>query len=113
VCFYFQYFDHDVNSYPYHDVSDESYARLNAMIETMNEQYPHFVNEKREFDLLYWTDPSLPSSRHEASLFDGYESSLLLESNFIDDARSTNIGEVLDSPMTFCHLLLRLFLAHL
>jgi len=37
VCSYCSFFDHDVNSYPYYDVSDECYARLDAMIGTMNE----------------------------------------------------------------------------
>ena len=37
VCSYCQSFDHYMNSCPYYGVSDESYARLNAMIETMNE----------------------------------------------------------------------------
>ena len=44
VCSYCQSFDHDVNSYPYYDISDESYAKLNAMIETMNERHEHFVS---------------------------------------------------------------------
>ena len=30
-------FDHDVNSCPYYDIFDQSYAKLDAMIETMNE----------------------------------------------------------------------------
>jgi len=37
VCSYCQSCDHDVNFYPYYDVSNATYARLNAMIETMNE----------------------------------------------------------------------------
>ena len=37
MCSYCQSFDQDVNSYPYYDVYDEAYGRLNAMIETMNE----------------------------------------------------------------------------
>jgi len=32
-----QSFDHDVNDCPYCDISNESYTKLNAMIETMNE----------------------------------------------------------------------------
>ena len=34
---YCQSFDHDTNSYPYYDVFDECYAKINAMIETLNE----------------------------------------------------------------------------
>jgi len=45
LCSYCQSFDHDVNSYPYYDVFDEAYARLNAMIEIMNERHENFVNE--------------------------------------------------------------------
>jgi len=52
--------NHDVNSCPYYDVSDELYARLNAMIETINERYEHFVSEMSECGLLHETDPSLP-----------------------------------------------------
>ena len=33
----------NVDSCPYYDVSDECYARLDAMIGTMNEQYKHFI----------------------------------------------------------------------
>ena len=36
ACSYCRSFDHDVNSCPYYDISNESYAQLNAMIETMN-----------------------------------------------------------------------------
>jgi len=79
-------FNHDMNSCPYCDVFNESYARLNALIERINEQHKHFVNEAREFGLLYETNPNLPSSRLEASLYDDHEPFLLLESNFADDA---------------------------
>ena len=89
VCSFCQYFDLDVNSYHYYDISDESYARLNAIIETMNEQHEHFVSEIREFGLLHETDPTLPIPRLESSLYDDYESSLPLESNIVDDAPLT------------------------
>jgi len=68
VCCYCQSFDHDVNSYPYYDVYDESYVRLNAMIETIDEQHEHFISEIREFGLLHATYPKLPSPRLKASL---------------------------------------------
>jgi len=42
-----------VNSCPYYDISDESYAKLNAIIETMNERHEHIVSEMREFGLLH------------------------------------------------------------
>ena len=66
MCSYCQSFDHDLNSCPYYNLSNDSYARLNAMIETINEQHKHFVSEMREFDLLSETDPSLPSLRLKA-----------------------------------------------
>jgi len=39
TCSCCQSFDDDVSPYPYYDVSDEAYARVIAMIETMNEQH--------------------------------------------------------------------------
>ena len=66
MCSYCQSFDHDLNSFPYYNLSNDSYARLNAMIETINEQHKHFISEMREFDLLSETDPSLPSLRLKA-----------------------------------------------
>jgi len=104
VCSFCQYFDLDVNSYHYYDISDESYARLNAIIETMNEQHEHFVSEIREFGLLHETDPTLPIPRLESSLYDDYESSLPLESSVVDDAPLTDLGEVFDPPLTFLPL---------
>ena len=74
------FFDHDVNSCLCYNVTDEAYARLNAMIETMNERHEHFVSEMREFGLLHETNPCLSIPRLESSLYDDYESSLLLES---------------------------------
>jgi len=38
VCSYCQSSDHDVNSCPYYDVSNEAYAIFNAMIEIMNKR---------------------------------------------------------------------------
>jgi len=52
VCSYCQSFDYKVNSYPYYDVSHESYTRSNVIIETMNEQHKYFVSETRECGLL-------------------------------------------------------------
>jgi len=66
TCSYCQSFDHDVNSCPYYDISNESYAKLVAMVETMNEQHECFVSEMREFGLLHETDPSLPIPRLES-----------------------------------------------
>ena len=38
-----QSFDYDGNLCPYYDIFDEFYARLDVMIEIMNEQYKHFL----------------------------------------------------------------------
>jgi len=65
ACVNYQSFDHDVNCYPYYDVTDESYAGLNAMIETMIEQHTCFVSEMWEYGLLQETDPNLPFPRLE------------------------------------------------
>jgi len=89
-----------MNSCPYYDISDESYTRFNAMIETMNEQLEHFVSEMSEFGLLHETDPSLHIPRLEPSLYVDYESSLPLESNVVDDAPLTDLEEVFDPPLT-------------
>ena len=60
MCSYCQIFDHDVNYCPYYDVFDESYARLNVVIETMNEQRKHFISEMRDCGLLHEFHHSLP-----------------------------------------------------
>jgi len=73
-----------MNYCPYYNVSDEAYARLHALIDTMNERHEYFVSEMREFGLLDETDPSLPIARLESSLYDDYESSLPLKSNVVD-----------------------------
>ena len=44
-----------MNSCPYYDVSDECYARLDAMIGTMNKQHEHFVSWMTECSLLHET----------------------------------------------------------
>ena len=89
-----------MNFCPYYDVSNESYARLNAMIETMNDQHEHFIGEMREFSLLLEINPNLPLPRRKASLYDHFESFLPRESNFADDAPSTDPEEVIDPLLT-------------
>ena len=42
VCSCCHSLDHDANSYPYSNISDECYAQPNAIIGTMNEQLEHF-----------------------------------------------------------------------
>ena len=80
-------------------LSNESFVRFNSMIETMNEQPKHSTSEMREFSLLYEIDPSLPFLRLEASLYYDCESSLLLESNFVDDTSLINLEEVFKPPV--------------
>jgi len=99
-CVLFANLYHDVNSYRYYDIFDECYARLDAMIGTMNEQHKQFVCRMRECSLSHETDPSLPYPRLEADLYDGCESSLPLESNVVDDTLLTNLEEVFDPPLT-------------
>ena len=67
-----------MNSCPYYDVFNEAYARLNVMIETMNERHNHFLSEIREFGLLHETDRRLLFPRLKGSLYDDCESFLPL-----------------------------------
>jgi len=89
-----------VNSCPCYDVFDKCYARLDAMIGTMNEQHERFVSRMRECGLLHETDPSLRCPSLEARLYDNCKSSLSLESNIVDDAHLTDLGEAFDPPLT-------------
>jgi len=98
-----------VNSCPYYDVFNEAYARLNVMIETMNDRHEHFVSEMREFGLLHETYPSLSIPRLESSLYDNYKSSLPLESSVVDDAPLANLEEVFDHPLTSLPLVAQSF----
>ena len=50
--------------------------------------------------LLHEANSKLPFSRPEANLHDDCESSLLLESNVVNDAPLTDLEEVFDSPLT-------------
>jgi len=109
ICSYCESFDHDVNSCPDYDISNEAYASLNAMIETMNERHEHFVSEMRECGLLHETGPSLPFPRLESSLYDNCESTLPLESLVIDDTRSIELEEVFEPPLTTLPLITPFF----
>jgi len=94
-----QSFDHDANSCPYYDIFDECYARLNAMIEIMNERHMHFVSQMRECGLLHETDHSQSSPTLEISLYDDYEYFLPIEPDFIVDTPSIGLEEVIDAPL--------------
>jgi len=63
------------------DLHHACYVKLNAMVETMNEQHIHFASEMAEYGLLYETDTSLSSSTFEVSLYYDYESSLPLKAD--------------------------------
>ena len=100
VCSYCQSLDHDVNCCPYYDIFDECYAKLDTMIGAMNDQHKHFVIKIRECGLLHGTEPNLSFPSLEVSLCDDCESSLPLESSFVDDTPSTNLEEVFEPPLT-------------
>jgi len=71
----------------------------------MHEQHTRFVSEMRECGLLYETDPNLTSTRLEVSLYEDCESSLPLESSFVDDIPYTDLEEAPDPPLTSSSLL--------
>ena len=88
-----------MNSCTFYDVFDECYARFDAMIGTMNEKHECFIGRMREYDLLHEIDPSLPCPKLEARLYDDCECSLTQESNIVDDAPLTDLGDVFDPPL--------------
>ena len=49
---------------------------------------------------MHETDSSQPIPRLESSLYDDYGSSLLLESNVVDDAPLIDVEEVFDPPLS-------------
>ena len=79
----------------------------------MNEQYERFVSRMKECDLVHETDISLPYPRLEARLYNDCESSLLLESNVVNDTPLTDLGEVFDPPLTPLTFVAPSFLAYL
>jgi len=96
LCSYYQSFDVDANSYRYYDISDKCYARLNAMIETLNERHTYFVSKMRECGPLHKNGPSLASLTVEASFYDDYKPSLPLEADSTVDTPLTGLEEVID-----------------
>jgi len=77
-----------------------SCARLNATIGALNKQHKHFVDEMREYDPWHEPYPSLPSPKFEISVYHNCESSFSLESNFVDNAPSTDPEETIDLSLT-------------
>jgi len=94
-------------------VSDEEYARINTMIDTMNKQHTHIVSKMREGCLLHETNLSLPFPRHEATLHDDCKSFVLLESNVVDDAPLIDLEEVFDPLLTSFAFVTSSFLSYL
>jgi len=71
--------DHDSSSCPYY-ISDEGFARLSNMIETMDKQQVEFELKMREFDLSHETDLRISSPRPDVCLCDDGASFPPLES---------------------------------
>jgi len=113
VCSYYQPFDHDANVGPYYDVFDECNAKLNAMIETLNERHTHFVSKMREYGLMHEIDPSLPSLRFKASLYDDCDLYLPLTADSTVSTPLIDLKEVFDPPLTSLPFVTPCFLAHL
>jgi len=82
--------DHESNSFPYY-ISDEGFARLSSMIETMNEQQIEFANKMWDNNLSHETDLRFSSPRLNVNLCDDGRSFPPLESE---------LEEVLDPPLT-------------
>ena len=82
-----------MHSYPYYDISDQCYTRLNIMIGTMHEQYIYFVSDMRECGLLHGTNPNLTSPKLAVNLYEDCEFSLPLELSFVDDIPYINLEE--------------------
>jgi len=88
-------FDHDSTSSPSY-ISNDSFARLSGMIETMNKQQTEFANRMREYDLSHETDLRFSSPKLDVYLCDDGASFSPLESG---------LEAVLDPPLTTLSLL--------
>ena len=100
MCSYCQSFDHDASYYPYYNISNEWYAKLNAITETLNERHKHFVSEIREYGLFYNTGPRLSFARLNANLHNDCDFTFPLEPNFIVDITFTSLEKAFDPPLT-------------
>jgi len=61
--------DHVNTSCPYY-ISDNDFARLSSMIETMNKQQVEFANKMREYDLSHEINLRFSSTRLHVHLCD-------------------------------------------
>jgi len=100
MCSYCQSFDLDANYCPYYDIFYDSYARVNVVIEIMNDRHECFIGKMGERGLLHETCPGPSSARLEVSLYDDYGSSLPLGPNFMVDSSLIGRAEVIDPPLT-------------
>ena len=67
VCAIFHCSDHNSTCCPYY-ISDDGFAKLSSMIETMNKQQVKFENKIREFDLSHKTDLRFSSPKLDVCL---------------------------------------------
>jgi len=100
VCSYCQFFDHDMNSYPYYDAFDKSYARLTVVIGIMNKQHAHFVSKMRECPLVIRPNLVCPSLDLRLVFVMIVSLPFPLESNVVDDPPLTNLKEVFHPSIT-------------
>ena len=64
-------------------------------------QHKCFLDEIRQFGLLSGIERSLLFLRLKAGFYDDCKSSILLETDFVDDAPLTDLREMLDPLMPF------------
>jgi len=79
VCIIFHCSGHDSTSYPYY-ISDDGFAKLSSMIETMNKQQAEFDSRMRKFDLPHETNLRFSSLKLDVCLCDDGASFPPLES---------------------------------
>jgi len=103
VCTICRYSDNDSTSCPYY-ISNDGFARLSGMIETINKQQVEFANKMREYDLSHKTDLRFSSSKVDVYLCDVGASFSPLESRLevvLDPLLSTPSLVAPSSPNTF------------
>jgi len=90
VCEIYHCSDHESNSCLC-CISNEGFARLSSMTETMYKQQIMFANKMRDYDRSYETDLRFSSPKLDVNLYDNGVSFPPLESG---------LEEVLDPPLT-------------
>jgi len=97
------YSEHDSTFYPYY-ISDDSFARLSSMIETMNTQQAEFANKIGEYDSSHETDLRFSFPKLDVCLCDAGASFSPLESGLevaLDPLLTTPSLVAPFSPSTF------------